>query len=92
MKTPGMIPLFALALAPLRSHAQSVFWLDLSGDWRIGADDRPDYARPNFEIAGTAKAWGLAGCASAVGRPAWWGATSAAKGLARRWWFPWWLA
>lgn len=28
--------------------AQNALWVDLSGDWRVSADDRPEYAAPDF--------------------------------------------
>ncbi|HLK65738.1 MAG TPA: PP2C family protein-serine/threonine phosphatase [Bryobacteraceae bacterium] len=49
MKRLGMILVLASTFAIVWGHAQYLLWLDLSGDWRISVDDRPEYARPDFD-------------------------------------------
>ena len=52
MKRLRMILMLALTGAVVGGHAQSILWLDLSGDWRISTDDRPEYARLDFDDSG----------------------------------------
>jgi hypothetical protein len=36
-------------LLPSSANAQNALWIDLSGDWHVSADDRPEYAQPAFD-------------------------------------------
>ena len=42
-----LIILSALLLAP--GLAQNALWVDLSGEWRVTAEDQPEFARPDFD-------------------------------------------
>ena len=44
-----LIVLFLLAAS---ARAQTALWIDLSGEWRMSADDRPEYAQPDFDDSG----------------------------------------